>query len=334
MWTLSLVIGGLVIMGCDNSPGARQKRKDERFLKGRVFAEVRVLENPRRLLLDKPNDPGFKFEIYRQSQARMLKAPFVLQMALRKPEIATVGLLKDQANPLEWLEQNIVVDFPATEFMRISMKSGQKEDAAKIVNAVVDAFLEEVSGMEIVHHQKRQRALEKALEEMNTSIKSKMAKFRRLAEELGTSQGMNSSDSTEQASLKFRELAVDELAREELARAKDQVQLEVLKAASRSQGESSDGTDSPASSDVKWLEASIEERAIRIAEWRRILGAELTAKRATAVPSLELKSLEREIEDSMAFLKPIRDELTRLDLEDGPEGRVTLFRKATAEDKP
>lgn len=331
---LGLFVLTLVVSGCEqSSPGAKQKKRDERWAKGRVFAEVRVLESPKKIIFTE-QDRGFKFAVYRQAQMRLMTGPFVLQSALRKPEIANLGLLKDQEKPLEWLEQNLVVDNPATEFIRISLKSKQRADAAQIVNAVVNAYVEEAADQELGHRQKRRRELEKALEDLQQKLKVKSARIKRIAEEVGA-VNLGSGSSAEQAALEFRELAAHELAREEFARAKEQVQLAVLQAsANTANGDTSAGNEPSSASDVAWLNASIDEHSIRIHEWKRILESFPSNRRTTAIQSLELTSLQKELEADQPIMQQLRDELTRLDLDPEAGGRISLFRKATADEAP
>lgn len=325
----------LVFSGCEqSSPGAKQKQRDERWAKGRVFAELRVLQSPKRLLPIKPVEEDKAFAVYRQSQARMLTGPFVLQSALRKPDIAQNVLLKDQENPLEWLEKNIVVDFPATEFLRVSIRSKERVAAAQIVNAVVNAYLEEVADEELVHRQKRRRELEKALDDLSQKQKVKRARIKRIAEEVGAVNLENES-SADQAAREFRELAVHELAREEFARAKEQVELAVLKATSATLSKDLEAGDEPIGSAIMArFSASIEDHSLRITEWQRILEAQAPARRRTAIQSLELTSLEKELQTDEPIIQQIRDELTRLELEPEAGSRISLFRKAEAGEGP
>ena len=50
------------------------------------------------------------FGTYRQSQATLMKSRLVLNAVLTRPEVARLGIVRDQADPVEWLEKQLVVD--------------------------------------------------------------------------------------------------------------------------------------------------------------------------------------------------------------------------------
>ena len=319
----------LLAAGCARGPEARLKLREERFLKGRVFAEVRIVSQPKRLLLEKSTEPELNFATYRQSQARQVTGPFVLQTALRQPEIATLSLIKNQPDPIEWLEKNIVVDFPATEFMRISMKADDGREAAMIVNAVVGAYLTEVADFEQSNHKRRRVDLENALETLYAKNKVKMSRQRRLVEEIGASNDIARSQ-INQANEEFYDLARHELALEEFGRAKEEIQLARFRD-KRPQGDDSAEMERSEIAEVEWLESSIGERTDRIAAWKRRLDGVIPNRTVPAGSSLELNSLQKEIEEGQAIGKMIREELLRLEVEMQNEvPRITLFRKADA----
>jgi len=116
-----------VLLACLSIAGCGSRPED------RAYAEVLIKRYPPRLL---PGPlqfelPAQEFEVYCQTQRRMVKSPFVLNAVLRHPEIARLSLLKDQPHPFEFLEERLEVDFPATEFMRISLNGAHSPDAVK-----------------------------------------------------------------------------------------------------------------------------------------------------------------------------------------------------------
>jgi hypothetical protein len=169
--------------GCDGSPEARVRRMQET----RAYAEVHITPSPR-VLLPQTDEaaPAENFEVYRQTQAHMVKSPFVLNAALRDGDIAKCELLRDQPHAMDYLDEHIEVDVSATEFLMVSFNGPHSKEAAKIVNAVVDAYLVEVANAESTQRAKRASDLEKAHSDLDEEIKKKTRHFKRLQTDLTT----------------------------------------------------------------------------------------------------------------------------------------------------
>ena len=50
-----------------------------------------------------------------------VKSPFVLASAARKPNVASLSVLREIQYPVQWLEENLHVESPAPEIRRISL---------------------------------------------------------------------------------------------------------------------------------------------------------------------------------------------------------------------
>src|SRR5262245_42638523 len=124
----------------------------------RAYAEVRVRHfTPR--LLSRPNEPIEEpFEIYRNAQLRFIKSPFVLTPALRS--INELQIIRQQPDALKFLEEHIEVDVLAEEFLVVSFDGPRSDETAKIVNAVISAYLEEVVFAEAASWRERLNLLE------------------------------------------------------------------------------------------------------------------------------------------------------------------------------
>ncbi|HLJ12576.1 MAG TPA: hypothetical protein VKU82_15385 [Planctomycetaceae bacterium] len=125
-------------------------------------------------------------ETYRQTQGRMVKSVFVLNAVLRKPEIAELQVLANEVHPLEWLERNIEVDFPATEFIRVSFVGARSPDAVTLVNAVVDEFLK-AANAQLIDREKRIAEIDRWQRETNDRQRALSTHLLRLAKSLHTS---------------------------------------------------------------------------------------------------------------------------------------------------
>ncbi|HTQ40894.1 MAG TPA: HAMP domain-containing sensor histidine kinase, partial [Pirellulales bacterium] len=86
-----------------------------------------------------------EYQTYRQSQTALIKSPTVLQDALKLDGITDLPLLRAQAEPLRFLEDNIIVVAPLdSELLQIKMRGTDPEQLVKIVNAVKDSYIQHV----------------------------------------------------------------------------------------------------------------------------------------------------------------------------------------------
>ncbi len=125
-------------------------------------------------------------ETYCRTQAHLVKSPFVLKNVLRNAEIAESSLLKGQDGPLNALEARLHVDFPAREFIRISFMGKRSPEAAKIVNAVVEEYLNEAGNSDRNARHDRIGVLDKAHRDVQQQMLTRRTTLKRLVRNLQT----------------------------------------------------------------------------------------------------------------------------------------------------
>ncbi len=171
----------------DNKNVAIPSTEKSREIANRASAEVLISRHRPHVIGDRAEvESPDEFEVYRQTQSRMVKSPFVLAAALRNPAIANLELLKGQPHPAKFLEERLEIDFPATEFMRISFDGARSPDAAKIVNAVVTEYLNEVANAENNARTTRIMELEKAHHDLAEQLRTRRAALKKLVANLQT----------------------------------------------------------------------------------------------------------------------------------------------------
>lgn len=150
------------------------------------FVLLKVASTEPRLVFKKAETEQ-NFDTYRQTQMAMIQSRFVLNAALRQPGISDLETIRTKAYPLEWLQDSIAVDtYNSPEILKISLAGGNAEDITKIVNAVKDAYLDEV-----VLADRKQRItllneLERTYNETEEKVRQKEQRVESLAKELGT----------------------------------------------------------------------------------------------------------------------------------------------------
>ena len=378
-----------------------------------AFSEIKILATPKKLLFETMTDRGMTFNIFRQSQMRQLTGPFVLQAAMREKDIAGLEILKDEPHPQEWLEQNLSISTPATEFIRVSLRGRNPDDLAKIVNAVTNAYINEVADVESSNRKKRRTELEKARESLKAKLKLMLNRQKRLVEETGASSEVAMSQAElalveyysklrsrladlefDRSRLEFQLGAVREghsvgqdpgpippdvlearvmqepsvvkaqqeadrlaqalatlktrisdptkkpLMEAEAAntRAQNNVEIEKNKAREVVTTKIRDEFSKNSELTVSGLESQVKHCTDEIADLKRKLEQAIQNRKATAVHTLELASLQKEILRDERIENQIADELSKIGVEEqsgeDAAARISLFRKADTPHSP
>jgi succinoglycan biosynthesis transport protein ExoP len=128
-----------------------------------------------------------KYEQYRKTQVQLIKSPFVLTAALRRPGITNLSMLADEKDHISWLMKNIQVTAPMeTEVIQVKLRGPDPDETAKIVNAVAQAYLVDVVNKEKTERLARRDLLEKKYRENMAEVRSRLETFNNLARSLGT----------------------------------------------------------------------------------------------------------------------------------------------------
>ena len=151
-----------------------------------AFALLRMEAVEQRLVFQTA-ETNADFGTYRRTQMALIKSRFVVNAALRKPNIAALTTVRKQAFPVQWLEESLVVDaYDSPEILRISLTGDEPTELAEIVNAVKDAYLEEVVNAERKQRITRLNDLERIFETTEEKVRLKEKRVNDLAQELGT----------------------------------------------------------------------------------------------------------------------------------------------------
>ena len=86
-----------------------------------------------------------EFMIFKETQAGLVKSPFIISRAIRPDEIRQFSILQDlRLTPEKYLENELDVSFPnRSEIMKVALRGSNPEELKTVVNAVINAYLEE-----------------------------------------------------------------------------------------------------------------------------------------------------------------------------------------------
>ena len=110
---------------------------------GRVVAFVKVLRNSK---TTQPRQAdSYDFLTMRNTTLELMRSKALLSRAVRKQEIAELPLMQKQADPVQWLQDNLQLRYPNdAELLEIALQGGDLEQLKQVVNAIVDVYFQEV----------------------------------------------------------------------------------------------------------------------------------------------------------------------------------------------
>ena len=127
------------------------------------------------------------YEVYKRTQKELIRNRFVLNSALRNPKVAQLPVIKQQVNPVDWLQDQISVSYPGdAEILEISMRGEFPDAVAALVNAVCDAYVEGVVHAERNDRLARLQNLEKIYNDTEEKLRQKRGHLNELVDSLGT----------------------------------------------------------------------------------------------------------------------------------------------------
>jgi polysaccharide biosynthesis transport protein len=122
-----------------------------------------------------------EYEAFRKTQAARVRSPLVLQDVLNKEGIASLPMLRNEPEPEQFLEDEIIAVIPAeSELLQIKMRGKDPHQLVKIVNAVKDSYIENVVQAENRNLKGRHDLLENTLNLKKTEIANKRQQLQTL----------------------------------------------------------------------------------------------------------------------------------------------------------
>src|SRR5262245_25662402 len=132
---------------------------------------------------------GREFATYMKTQSARIKSRFVLNAALKKDTVQNLEIVRDQAEPIPWLEDEVKVETQEnSEYVTVSMMGTEPAATVAIVKAVVDCYIDEYIKGELKRKSDRGAELDKVHTQINEKVRLKKETLRKLAEQLGTSE--------------------------------------------------------------------------------------------------------------------------------------------------
>ena len=125
--------------------------------------------------LGPPTQTLEEYQSLKRTMVEYMRTKSLLTRALRDPAISNVPLVREQADPVQWLQDNLKFEYPNdAEILEITLRTGRPDEAAKVLDAVVDAFFKEVVEKGVQHRgqmEERLKQLEREKRDVGPRIK-------------------------------------------------------------------------------------------------------------------------------------------------------------------
>ena len=126
------------------------------------------------------------FRIFQSTQLALVKSRLVLAAALKRPGVADFHTITAQPNPGEWLEETLDAEFASgSELLKLGLAGGHPDELVEIVNAVTDAYLDEIVAGDRGERLAASCQLKELLGQYNEKLTRRRATLKTLAEAAG-----------------------------------------------------------------------------------------------------------------------------------------------------
>jgi capsular exopolysaccharide synthesis family protein len=108
---------------------------------------------------------------HQRTQVALIKTRFVLSAALRDPKVAGLPVFPPGIDPVEWLEQQIRVDFSvAPELLRIEMSGAKPQELKVLVDALGNTYVREIVDREATRREERRQKLQEIRQKFDEQV--------------------------------------------------------------------------------------------------------------------------------------------------------------------
>jgi capsular exopolysaccharide synthesis family protein len=168
---VGLVLGGLAAVAAWCTPV---------FSKSGAYALVKINAQPTSIVFPQ-RESEVDYEKYQKTQVVLVKAQQVLKAALAQPAVAELAVVREQSNPLEWLERDLTADFlTGPEILRVALKGDKQDQLAVVVGAVAEEYLREAREREKNERNTRYELVNAELNKEKERLRAKQLAIKQL----------------------------------------------------------------------------------------------------------------------------------------------------------
>ncbi len=278
--------------------------------KFKAQARLQVTAEPPKILFHTvETDTNQDYKRYQNTQQALVKSQLALNAALQDKEVSKCRTLREQVDPIGWLEQNLKVEFiAASELMEVSLSGEDPHELAAIVNAVTKAYIEEVVNRDIKTRTVRFDELKKLKLRYADMLKERRETLRKLARTAG-SDDRQTLAYQQQIAMEHQARVRNELLDVQSQKRRLQARLKV-KAQQSEEGRAETSAPSVSEADInKWIDRDprIAKLTATLAQEEERLSQETGHVRSAARKPLADPFLRRIRQDRDATKKSLED---------------------------
>lgn len=134
----------------------------------------------------------YEYGDLKRTQIALLQSDFVLTAALRNPGIGALSIVQGHADPVQWLQKNLVINYPEDgALLSISLTGDEsaKEDLVNLVNAIATSYRNEVVDRGRQERLVFRDMLSRTIDNLNIEIKRKLDEYLDITRESGRVEG-------------------------------------------------------------------------------------------------------------------------------------------------
>jgi capsular exopolysaccharide synthesis family protein len=155
-----------------------------------AFAQLRIAAITPYLVFHNANNPEGRndFTTYQRTQAAAIKNRYVLNAALKRDDVRQLALVRQQGEPITWLEDELKVELQeGSEIVNVKMTGSEPAELVTLINAVTQAYLQEIVNVERKRRSDRLAELDDIYTKSKEKLRLKRETLKKRAEEVGSS---------------------------------------------------------------------------------------------------------------------------------------------------
>jgi succinoglycan biosynthesis transport protein ExoP len=155
--------------------------------KYKAQARLQIAALPPKVLFKIESEGGEDYRRYQSTQLTLVKSKLVLNTALEDKAVIKYRTIAEKLDPVAWLQENLKVEFVSgSEVMEISLAGDDAVELAGLVNAVKNAYVEEVVNLDAKRRAERHAKLKKLKETYTELLDERRDRLKKNAENLGS----------------------------------------------------------------------------------------------------------------------------------------------------
>jgi polysaccharide biosynthesis transport protein len=146
-----------------------------------------IAQQPKVLFGTVETEVSDDYHRYQTTQLTLVKSRLVLNTALQDEQVNKYRMVKELDDPIAWLQEKLKVEFiSGSEIMEIALSGKDPQELAGLVNAIKEAYVEEVVNVDKKRRVDRHSKLKKIKQTYTEILKERRDHQRKLAVTIGS----------------------------------------------------------------------------------------------------------------------------------------------------